>query len=83
MGDLSLKGRVGVLADSELNKRRQIVLPSVLESIKDSTGATLQRRDRPPDDCLLLMKIPLKYYQLFYYSGRIAILCIACTMILD
>jgi hypothetical protein len=28
-----LKGRVGVLADSELDERRQMVLPSVLESI--------------------------------------------------
>jgi hypothetical protein len=31
MGDLSLKGRVGVLADSESNERRQFVLPTVWE----------------------------------------------------
>jgi hypothetical protein len=29
-----LKGRVGVLADSELDKRRQMVLLSVLESMQ-------------------------------------------------
>jgi hypothetical protein len=34
VGDLSLKGRVGVLVDSESDSRRQIVLPSILESIK-------------------------------------------------
>jgi hypothetical protein len=34
VGDLSLKGRVGVLADCELDGRRQMVLPSVLESIQ-------------------------------------------------
>jgi hypothetical protein len=27
------------------------------------TGATVQRTDRPPDDCLPLTKILLKYYQ--------------------
>ncbi|MDR1268761.1 MAG: hypothetical protein LBK82_04490 [Planctomycetaceae bacterium] len=35
-----------------------------------STGATVQRTDRPPSDCLSLTKILLKYYQLFYYSGE-------------
>jgi hypothetical protein len=34
VGDLSLKGRVGVLADNELDKRRQMVLLSVLESMQ-------------------------------------------------
>jgi hypothetical protein len=34
MGDFSLKGCVGVLADSELNERWQMVLLSVLESMK-------------------------------------------------
>jgi hypothetical protein len=34
VGDLSLKGRVGVLADSELDERRQMVLLSVLESMQ-------------------------------------------------
>ncbi|MDR1142443.1 MAG: hypothetical protein LBL62_12180 [Planctomycetaceae bacterium] len=33
VGDLSLKGRVGVLADSELEERRLMVLPFVLESM--------------------------------------------------
>ncbi|MDR1140647.1 MAG: hypothetical protein LBL62_03075, partial [Planctomycetaceae bacterium] len=33
MGDLSLKGRVGVLADSESEERRLMVLPFVLESM--------------------------------------------------
>jgi hypothetical protein len=34
VGDLSLKGRVGVLADCELDKRRQMVLLSVLGSMQ-------------------------------------------------
>jgi hypothetical protein len=34
VGNLSLKGRVGVLADSELEERRQMVLLSVLESMQ-------------------------------------------------
>ncbi|MDR1141175.1 MAG: hypothetical protein LBL62_05740, partial [Planctomycetaceae bacterium] len=34
MGNLSLKGCVGVLADSESEKRRQMELLSVLESMQ-------------------------------------------------
>jgi hypothetical protein len=34
VGDLSLKGHVGVLADSELDERRQMELLSVLESMQ-------------------------------------------------
>ncbi|MDR1141766.1 MAG: hypothetical protein LBL62_08750 [Planctomycetaceae bacterium] len=56
-------------------------MPSVLESnCQPSTGASrlsptqpfserLPTDDCPPYDCLLLTKIPLKYYLLFYDSS--------------
>jgi hypothetical protein len=62
VGDVSLKHRVGVLADSESEERRQTVLPTVSESdCQSETGTKSVLPTQPFSERIACQFFALKY----------------------
>jgi hypothetical protein len=71
VGDLSLKGRVGVLADSELDSTTANGVAFRVGVNANSTGATVQRTDCPPFSMILRIFVCFAFKTDFSMLGHL------------